>query len=97
MSIMGIDGTIDVECDDCGGIDKFPAHLDMLAVIDWHCPPCIAKRFDLRKKPRSITLHISKCEEHVFEKMKEAIGKMAVDCHPIIGSYSVESETHKIE
>ena len=94
MSIKGIRGWMDMECDDCGTAASVPAHTRLLS-SEWHCSSCMSR--DAVKLPRSITLHISKCEEHVFEKMKEAIGKMAVDCHPIIGSYSVESETHKIE
>ena len=106
MSIKGIHEywistcTIDLECDGCG---KKTATLNNkglgIAATEWYCPPCDAKRErEARSKfPRSITLQITKCEENVFEKMKDAIGKMAVDCHAIIGSHSVESETHEIE
>ena len=96
MSIQGIHGTIDVVCDDCGKAATLPAHMGLLTK-EWHCSLCAAKSEARRKFPRSITLHITKCEEHVFENMKDVMRKMASDCHAIIGSHSVESETHEIE
>ena len=95
MSIKEIHGTIDMECDYCGKTATVAGHTRLLSSLEWHCSSCMSR--GSAKLPRSISLHITKCEEYVFEDMKKAIGKMASDCHAIIGSHSVESETHEIE